>query len=301
MIVPKVLLIIVASIFVTQPAFAQSNQATSTITLNHLNVQLTYPAQVLPGQFANINVTAQAKDSFQLTSLTLQVYLTDREDLRQLLSTTLAQNTMMQTGDQINKQVQVSVPSDAPRTSLVVQVNESANTSTSSYPYNANAPYWTGNYYPYPYLSWYGNGYYYSYMYAPSYYSSSYPSYYNQPTSDNAIAPLSYVAAPTPEYIALQSQYQQLQTQNQQLRQLLQTLQNSIAQKDSSIAQKDGTIHNLNNQLASAQGTTILLEVIAVILAIALAAVGALYFKSSRNADTETRTPSKTEEKTTTA
>ena len=290
-IVPIVLLVILASIFASQSAFAQSNQVTSTVSLSHLNVQLTYPSQVLPGQSATINLTAQAKDSFQLTSLTVQVYLTDQNNLRQLLSTTVAQNTMMPSGNQINKQIQVTVPSDAPRTSLVALVTESVSMTSYSYPY-VNYPYSNGYWGGYG-MTFYGNsnGNWYGYGSYPYYYYS-YPSYNSQSSSDNAIAPLSYVQATTPEYVTLQSQYQQLQAQNQQLQQQLQASQNSTAQKES-------TISSLNNQLSSAQGTTTLVEIVAVILAIAAVAVAALHFKPTRTTDTESHPPAKTEKKTT--
>jgi hypothetical protein len=241
---------------------------------------------------------AQAKDSFQLTSLTVQVYLTDQNNLRQLLSTTVAQNTMMPSGNQINKQIQVTVPSDAPRTSLVALVTESVSMTSYSYPY-AYYPYWNGYWDGYGMYSYgnYSNGNRYGYGYP--YYYYSYPSYNYQSSSDNAIAPLSYVQATTPEYATLQSQYQQLQqqltqsqAQNQQLQQQLQASQNSTAQKDS-------TISNLNNQLSSAQGTTTLVEIVAVILAIAAVALTALHFKPTRTTDTESHPPAKTEEKTT--
>jgi len=295
-IVPIVLLVILASIFASQSVFAQSNQVTSTVSLTHLNVQLTYPSQVLPGQSATINLTAQAKDSFQLTSLTVQVYLADQNNLRQLLSTTVAQNTMMTSSNQINKQIQITVPSDAPRTSLVALVTESVTMTPYSYPY-ANSPYWNG-YGMYSYGnsgSWYGygnsNGNWYGYGLYP-YYSNSYPSSSYQSSSDNAVAPLSYVPATTPEYATLQSQYQQLQAQNQQLQQQLQASQNSTAQKDS-------TISNLNNQLSSAQGTTTLVEIVAVILAIAAVSLGVLHFKPAKTTNTESHPAAKTEEKTT--
>jgi hypothetical protein len=287
-IVPIVLLVIVGSIFATRSVFAQSNQITGTVSLSHLNVQLTYPSQVLPGQSATINLTAQAKDSFQLTSLTVQVYLADQNNLRQLLSTTVAQNTMMQSGNQISKQIQVSVPSDAPRTSLVAIVTESVSLSSSSYSYPYAYPYWSG------YGNWNGYGSYpYYYYSSPSvYYYYSYPSTNYPSSSDDAIAPLSYVLATTPEYVTLQAKYQQLQAQNDQLQQELQALQNSTAQKDS-------TISNLKNQLSSAQGTTTLFEIVAVILAIAVVALATLHFKPTRTTDTQSHPPAKTEEKTT--
>jgi predicted RND superfamily exporter protein len=287
-VVPIVLLVIVGSIFATGPVFAQSSQVTSTVSLSHLNVQLTYPSQVLPGQSATINLAAQARDSFQLTSLTMQVYLADQNNLRQLLSTTLAQNTMMSSSNQINKQIQVTVPSDAPRTSLVALVTENVAAylySYASYPYWDW--YWNGN--SMTSSNWYNYGYpYYSYYY-------SYPSYGYQATSDNALAPLSYVQATTPEYVNLQQQYQQLQQQlnqtqgqNQQLQQQVQTLQNSNTQKDNTIA-------NLNSQLSSTQGTTTLLGVIAVILAIVAVALAAVHFRPTGKSGSQTPTKQDTE------
>jgi len=295
-IVPIVLLVILASIFATRSVLAQTSQVTSTVSLSHLNVQLTYPSQVLPGQSVTINLTAQAKDNFQLTSLAVQVYLADQSNLRQLLSTTVTQNTVMTSGNQINKQIQVTVPSDASRTSLVALVTESVGLTSNSYAYGN--PYWNG------YNNWYGTSYPYYYysnpsIYYGSYYFGSYVSSNYQSSSDNAIAPLSYVLATTPEYAALQSQYQQLQAQNQQfqtqnqhLLQQLQALQNSTAQKDS-------TINNLNNQLSSARTTTTLVGIVAVVLAIAVVALAALHFKPTKTAETESHPPAKTEEKTT--
>jgi hypothetical protein len=290
-VIPIALLLILASIFGTQCAFAQNDQATSTVILNYLTVSLTYPSHVTPGQLVSINVTGQAKETFELASLNVQVYLADQNVLRPLLSTTVFANTVMLSGEQINKQIQVTVPSSAPRTSLVAQVTESVG---ATYPYGSLGSY-TYTYNPYnypsayPYYPYYPN-YYYSYGYSP-YYSTYAPYTNNYPAgSDDAITSLSYVLAPTPEYVALQSQNQQLQSQNQQLQQQLQTLKNSTAQKDS-------TINSLNGQLSSLQGTTIVVEIIAVILAIALVAVTTLHLKSTRTSNATA--PPKAEEKTT--
>lgn len=294
-VIPIALLLILASIFGTQCAFAQNDQATSTVILNYLTVSLTYPSHVTPGQLVGINVTAQAKEAVELASLNVQVYSADQNDLRQLLSTTVFANTMMLSGEQISKGIQVTVPSGAPRTSLVAQVTESVG---ATYPYGSLGSYtYTYNpynyppaypYYPYPY---YPNSYYgYDYGYSPYYSTYSPYTYGYSAGSDDAITSLSYVLAPTPEYVALQSQNQQLQSQNQQLQQQLQALQNSTAQKDS-------TINGLNSQLSSLQGTSIVVEIIAVILAIALVAVTALHLKSTRTSNATP--PPKTEEKTT--
>jgi len=264
-----------ASLFVNQPAYAQSSQVTNNVTLEHLNVQLTYPSEVLPGQSITVNLQAKAKDSFRLTSLVLQVYLADSSNLRQLTSTTVAQDLSMSSGGQINKDIQVSVPLDAPRTSLIAVVSESVR--MTYYYYSYWYPYW----YPYDNYSW-------PYFFA-------YPSYYYRTVSDDAITPLTYVKATTPEYVALQSQYQQLQqtlnqtqAQNQQLQHDLQNAQNTIAERDSTIA-------GLNKQLSLLQGTLTLLEAVAVILAVAIVALAVMYFRRRKTStQEESEEPKKT-------
>jgi peptidoglycan hydrolase CwlO-like protein len=250
------------SLFLNQTAYAQSSSVSNNVTLQHLNVQLTYPAQVLPTQSITVNLQAKAKDSFRLNTLTLQVYLANSSGLRQLTSATLAQDQSMTTGGQINKDVQVTVPADAPRTSLVAVVSESVR--MTYYYYTYGAPYWYG----YENYSW-------PYFWA-------YPSYYYRTVTDNAIAPLTYIKATTPEYVTLQSQYQQLQqmlnqtqAQNKDLQQNLQSAQNTIAQRDS-------TITGLNGQLASLQSTITLLKVVVVILAVAFVVAAVVAFVTRR-------------------
>jgi hypothetical protein len=253
--------VVTASLFASQSVHAQSGQVSNNVSLSHLDVQLTYPSEVMPGQSVTLNVLAKAKDGFRLTSLLVQVYYVEQNSLRQLTSTTVAQNLWMPKGDQINKDLQVAVPLDAPRTSLIALVSESVKV----------------RYYDYSY-------YYYPYWYAYEYDDHSYPFYYVYPTyyyatfSDNAIAPLAYIRATTPEYVTLQSQYQQLQqtlnetqAQNQKLQQDLQTAQNLIAQKDT-------TITDLNKQLASTQGMLTFVEVVAVVLGLTIIATIGLYF-----------------------
>jgi hypothetical protein len=244
------------SLFLNQPVNAQPSSVSNDVALEHLNVQLTYPSQVLPGQSITVNLYAKAKDSFQLNSLILQVYLANSTSLRQLASITVAQDQSMSIGAQITKDMQVTVPIDAPRTSLVAVLSESVR--TTYYYYSYWAPYW----YPYDNYSW-------RYFWV-------YPSYYYRTVTDNAIAPLTYVKASTPEYLALQSQYQQLQQLLNQTQQLLnQTqaqngkLQRDLQNAQNTIAQRDSTISGLNEQLMSLRSTITLLEAVSVILAVA--------------------------------
>jgi len=267
------LLALFAGMFTSQSVFAQSTQVSSSVDLSHLTVQLTYPSEVLPSQSVTVNVKAQAKDSFQLTSLTVQVFLADQSNLRELASATIAQNLWMVSGNQVNKDVQAIVPLNASRTSLIALVSESI--QLTSYDYS-------NLYYPY----WYGGYGYANYRRYPFYYTL-YPSYSYASTSDDAVAPLSYVRATTPEYRDLLAQYQQVQqrfnqtqAQNQKLQQDLQTAQGAISQKDSTIA-------DLNRQLSSTQSTTTLLGAIAVILAVVAIAMASIHFRPTKEKPSE--------------
>jgi len=254
--------------FASQSVFAQSTQVSSSVNLSHLMVQLAYPSEVLPSQSVTVSVKAQAKDSFQLTSLTVQIFLADQSNLRQLSSVTVAQNLWMASGNQVSKDVQTTVPPNASRTSLIALVTES--TQLASYDYS-------GFYYP-SWYSAYGSA---NYLHYPFFFTL-YPSYAYTTTSDDSVAPLSYVRATTPEYRDLLGQYQQLQqtlnltqAQNQKLQQDLQTAQGAISQKDSMIA-------DLNGRLSSANNTTMLLGAIAVILALVTVALVTIHLRSTK-------------------
>jgi hypothetical protein len=250
-----VLLVIVVALCMNPLVYAQSSQVVGRVSLTHLNVQLTYPSEILPGQSVTVGVQAQAKSSFQLASLTMQVYYVDptQLNLRQVASATVAQGLTMSSGGQINKAVQVTIPTDAPRTSLIARVAENV-TLTVFIVYN-NGP---------------------STQAAP-YYSS---------TSDDAIAPLTYIMSPTPEYVALQSQYQTLQSQYQQVRQGLNQslaqnvkLQQSLQAAQNAIAHAESTTDDLKNRETLSQNIVTLLAIISVTLVL----VGVYIRRTNRN------------------
>jgi hypothetical protein len=245
-----VLAAVITSLFVNPLVYAQSSQVVGRVSLTHLNVQLTYPSDVLPGQSVSVGVQGQAKGSFQLASLTMQVYYVDPQlGLRQVASATVAQGLTMSNGGQINKAVQVTIPTDAPRTSLIARVAENV-TLTVFIVYN-NGP---------------------STQAAP-YYSA---------TSDDAIAPLTYIMSPTPEYVALQSQYQTLESQYQQVRQ---GLNQSLAQnvKLQQAAQSEQTAQSqMAGLIAHLQGMVTLLESTSAILGVAFVALAFVYLRRVR-------------------
>jgi cell division protein FtsB len=240
------IMVVAVSLFMNQSVYAQSNSVLNTVSLKRLNVQLIYPSQTLPGQPVTVSLLATAKNSFWLASLNIQVYFAEpgSTSLRQLTSATVAQNLLLATGGQISKGIQVSVPQDAPRTSLIALVSESEtivnNVAESPALLQATPVYIT--------------------------------------VSDNAVTPLTLIEAATPEYVALQSQYRQLQqtlnqtqAQNRKLQQDLQSAKDAIAQKDLTIADLN---MDLNTQL---NRHLIPLEVISAILAVALGTILVLF------------------------
>ena len=226
-------------------AYAQSTQVTNNVSLKFLDVQLSYPSQALPGQSVAVNVQAKAKRSFQLSNLLLQVYVADPNSisLRELSSVTVAQGLEMSTGGQINKVIQVPVPADVPRTSLIARVSENVTLTVFIVYINSN-----------PALQ---------------------PAPYNTATADDVITPLTYIAATTPEYVTLQSQYQQVQQG------LTQSLA-QIVKLQQTIAQENATIYQLNEQLSFANRRVQTYQGLALGLSILTVAFFALYIRQRR-------------------
>jgi hypothetical protein len=243
--------------------FAQPSQVSYTVNLNSFKLQLTYPAQVLPGGSVSVSVQASPKsDGVCLQSLTATIYYADSSGLHSLATETLVSSPAYSYGSYVtsafSKSFTVSVPQDAPRTSLVAVFSESVqSTYYFAYPcvvdmFVAECTYQYG---------WY-----------------SYSSY--SVTSDDAIAPLSYIQATTPEYLALQSKYQALQQQLNQTRAELNQNQARLEQSQtqnqqlqSTVSQQGDKINQLNQRLANAnamtqtyQFTTLALGIIAVLL-----------------------------------
>jgi hypothetical protein len=277
------LAVVISSFFYVGPIVAQSTQTSYTVNLAYLSVQLSYPSQVMPGDMVTVNLQASPKSGVSGVSLTAQIFYADGTNLHQLASTTLSNgyNYYGNGGNSLSKQIQFTVPQDAPRTSLIGALTEKVQTAYYSY-----------YYYPGYYNSSSSNCYYYPdyYYYSGycSYYGYAYPSY--SASTDTGVAPLSYIKATTPEYVSLQSEYQMVQQQlaqsqaeNQQLKQNLQDAQNKIAQQNATIA-------NLNQQLNSSQLMNGTVEAAAVGLGIIAIILGVFVAYLNRG---RSRTPAK--------
>jgi len=298
-----VLVILAASLSYSQSAIAQSAQSSYSVNLTYLTVQLSFPSQVMPGDSVGVNIQATAKQNVASLALAAQIYYSDGVNLHELASSTFNSNSMS-SGGSFSKQIQFTVPQDAPRTSLVATLTENVKTAYVNYYYY---PAYNYSYYPNCYYD-HHNAYYCQYNYTSPYcyYDSyygyncqysymAYPSYTYATTTDTGLAPLSYIKATTPEYVVLQSQYQslqqqlaqsqaqnqQFQTQNQQLHTQIQQLQQDLQNSQNTNSQKETTISNLNQQLNATQGVNRTLETATVgliVIVIVLVAITAFLY-----------------------
>lgn len=299
-----ILLVLATSLFYGQFAIAQSNQSSFTANLTYLTVELSYPSQVMPGDSVTVNLQATAKQNIASLALVAQILYSDGINIHQIASTTFDSN-YMNSGGSFSRQIQFSVPQDAPRTSLFAAFTENVKTVYVNYYYyqaynNSYSPYCYYDHHDGYYCQYYYTGYYNSsspncyfdsyYGYYCQYYYVAYPSYTYATTKDTSLAPLSYIKASTPEYVSLQSQYQslqqqlaqsqsqnqQLQSQNQQLQNQNQQLQQNMQSVQSTNSQRETTISSLNQQLTSSQGVNGTLEAVTAGLAVIAIALGTL-------------------------
>jgi len=250
---PLVIAAVILSLSLASVASARPIQ-TYTVNLNWFNVQVTYPSDVMPGDVFNVSIQGTPKNAaVYVQNLTATIYYVDAAGLHQIAYQILVSNPANSYGyyevsptGSFSKSFTVSVPRDAPRSSLVALFSEA--TQYDYYPY-----YYAS--YPFSY-SFFGDPLFYSY----------YPAF--SATADQAISPLSYIKATTPEYVALQSEYRMLQQQLNQTQTQNQELQTTITQQSA-------TISHLNQQLTSADTSAQTYEAVAavfIIMALPLAA-----------------------------
>jgi hypothetical protein len=258
------------------PAYAQMAQTSYTVSLNAFSLQISFPSQIMPGDNVTVDVQGTPKaNSAYLQSLTVTIYYADATGLHQLSTQTLISNSASNDGyyayggyatpsASFTKSFSVTVPQDAPRTSLIALFSE--NVQSNYYDYSSY-------YYPSTYST--GMKHYRTFFYV------YYPSYYYSSSTDQGIAPLSYINATTPEYVALQSEYQILQQQVSQAQIQNQQLQNTISQQST-------TMNQLNQQLALAGNMTQRYQALALVFGILAAALAALAVYQSRSKKPET-------------
>jgi len=254
--------ILALSICLPGATLAQSSQLSYTVNLIWFTLQVTYPSEVMPGDAFNVSVHGTPTSGYvYLQNLTATIYYADSSGLHQLATWVLVSNPISSYGyygsvptGSFNKNFTIIVPKDAPRTSLEALFSE---TTQYNYPYYYGPVSWSGWGFGDPIFSSY---------YPPVLYS------YNPPagtSTDQALAPLSYIKATTPEYVALQSQYHSLQQE-------LNQTQTQNHQLQTTITRQNVTISQLNHQLTAATETAQTYEAAATILLII--AMGLLAF-----------------------
>ena len=255
---PSIIVLILALwICLPNAGLAQSSQLSYTVNLIWFTLQVTCPSEVMPGDAINVSVHGSPTSGYvYLQNLTATIYYADSSGLHQVATWVLASNPIssyayygyygsVPTGS-FSKNFTLIVPNNAPRTSLEALFSES--TQYSSYSY----------YGPVSWSDW---------VYGDPVFSSYYPpvlySYYPGPgvSIDQALAPLSYIKATTPEYVALQSQYHNLQQELNQTQRQNQQLQTTITQQSTMINQ-------LNQRLTAANDTAQAFEAATTILLI---------------------------------
>jgi len=239
-------------------AFGQSTQASYSVRLDSFSLQVTYPAAVMPGDNVTIYVQGSPTGSaVYLQSLIVTIYYADTAGLHQISTENLfatnppnSYNNYVSYGysGSFSKNFTITVPQNAPRTSLVALFSETVQPNYYSY----------GGYaYNYPSYS--------SYPYYPSYTVYVSPAYYPYSpysySSDQGIAPLSYVKADTPETVTLTSE-------NQLLQQQLTQLQSQNQQLQTKVSDQSATINQLTQQSVSMSGTIQAYQMLALTLGV---------------------------------
>ena len=234
----------------------------------------------MPGDTVSMSVQANPKSSgVYLQNLTASIYYADAAGLHLISTQTIVSNSANSYGSYVTgsfvKNFTVSVPQNAPRTSLVAVFSETVH-STYYYGYPCDVEIFLG-YCTFQY-GWY-------------------PSYPYKTTTDDAIAPLSYIEASTPEYISLQSTYQMVQQQLNQTQLQLKQSQTQNQQLQNVISQQNATINQLNQQLASANGMAHTYQLVALglgILVLVLAVFAVYQWRTKQKKEKTAEAPKST-------
>lgn len=227
----------------------------------------------MPGETVSVSVQANPKSSsVYLQNLTATIYYADVAGLHLISTQTIVTDSANSyapyaTGSFV-RNFTVSVPQNAPRTSLVAVFSETVH---SAY------------YYGYPCVIDVFLGY-------CTFQYGWYTSYPYRTTIDDAIAPLSYIEATTPEYVSLQSTYQMVQQQLNQTQLQLKQSQTQNQQLQNVISQQNATINKLNQQLASANGMAQTYQLVALGLGILAAVLAVFAVYESRTRQKKERT-----------
>jgi len=281
-----VVVLSLASFSLFNSVFAQSTQYN--VKLGAYSLQVTYPADVTPGETVTVNVQGSPTvNGVYLQSLTATIYYTDSSGLRQLQTETLAvgstpnaYNNFVSYGyyGSFDKSFTVNVPDNATATSLVAIFSETVMPKYQGWnPAYPNDQYYQSHYNnptSYPYYSYYPYSLMYPYLPAYPYYppyttytTPPYPAYSpsNGYGSDQAVASLSYVNATAPESVTLQSANQVLQQQINQTQAQNQQLQAKLSQQNSTLSQLNEQLTGINQTVETYQALSVVFAIVVVV------------------------------------
>jgi len=232
-------------------AASEINVESSHVTCStlHFEIDLIYPNATRPGDSVSISIKASAKGTAQIRELTfnLDAYTLDGNLLR-IIESTLVKKKLVRSGDTWSQTFNVTVPSDTPRSTLIGSFSEVWNEPVYYVivVYNDSAPvvidwwYWD----PDPYYWWSRKGIW------------PYGYYYDFKTLSTLSEPiaLSYVLAPTPEYVKLKSEEEALAAKYSDL----ESKYNDLASKYNSLSGKYNSTNRDLNELKATHGGTVL-------------------------------------------
>jgi len=141
----------------------------STVSTNHMMVQLTFPYLAYPGQSITIYATTTAKSNGRIIRFSIDLFYLNDNQLVKLVSQTIVKDTTVRSGDDWQTRLIVSIPTNALGGRLI-------GTATEVW-----QVWWQPTVYPDYYSPYYGTPYYYT-SYCPyyqdrGYYAQNYPFY----------------------------------------------------------------------------------------------------------------------------
>jgi hypothetical protein len=248
---------------------APAAESTTSVSSDHLTVQLTFPESADPGKTITISATTTARANKKVNSLSIEVFTYVDQQLAKVATATVLKEQKIRSGDTWQTTLAVTIPLNAQRSTMIGTVTEVWEETTSYYSSSYYLPYYP--YYPYypydPYYPPYPYNYTISYVYEPSYVVTE--------KSSQQTVPLTYVLATTPEYEQLLATHKQLQQEYD----ALVAKHNELSSKYESLrVDYDQTVSRYN-QLESNYNTAVLelanyktLTYILIVVAVALGA-----------------------------
>ena len=184
---------------------APAAESTTSVSSDHLTVQLTFPESADPGKTITISATTTARANKKVNSLSIEVFTYVDQQLAKVATATVLKEQKIRSGDTWQTTLAVTIPLNAQRSTMIGTVTEVWEETTSYYSSSYYLPYYP--YYPYypydPYYPPYPYNYTIFYVYEPSYVVTE--------KSSQQTVPLTYVLATTPEYEQLLAKHKQLQ------------------------------------------------------------------------------------------